>query len=701
MVEAADRNVVPLSGDIKPRSVPWLFQTLRVQSKTGTASFEYIEGKTALKIAKKVYFRNGDIAFASSNLTADRLGDYLLAAGKITQAQFDASTEIMLKTGKRQGAVLVEMGFISPQALVESVKDHVKQIIVSLFPPHAGTYRFDEGPLPVQDIIPLQLSTGNLILDGLATLDWKDIRKSLPAPTTVVRPATDPSALFQDANLSADQKIVLSLVDGKRTIEEVASLSGIGDFNAFKALSVLFGLRMIEEGAIKSEEEMSFAREAVQEAVRLSKARDEKQAAARPAEPEMQVTRESIQQAFETLAKQDHYQVLKVERDADVPAIKKAYFRLAKAYHPDRHFDSAMADMKDRLDTLFDRIHKAYDTLSDDVKRAEYNLMLSRQQPAAPSPAAASPASPQSGEFVEQHAEEYQENYKEKAERAAVQFNNGMRDFQVGNYWAAVDSFTWAVRLDPIKAPYFFYLGLCLSNIPRRKHEAEEHLQKAIELDATKVEHHIELSNLYLKSGIKAKSLAVLNAALEHVAWKDKLEEAIAAAGEGKLTAVLSEKTARAEEQRSAIRQKVAPAKAAEAEQQFAKGMQDYKVNNFGLAVDSFAAAARTDPSKAEYFFYHGICLLRIPRRQAEAEEPFRRAFELDASKMEYHYALGNFYLRTGHKVKGIGILNNALLRFPDAQKIKDALKAAGVAVAEQPAAEGKKSGILGKIFKK
>ncbi|MHB8846409.1 MAG: DUF4388 domain-containing protein, partial [Nitrospirota bacterium] len=333
---------VALAGDIKHMTIPWLFQGVRTRSKTGTAVFEYIQDQTGQKVIKKVYFRNGDIVFASSSLVEDRLGDVLLREGKINQVQFDVSTEIIKKTGKKQGAVLVDLGFIKPQDLVNAVKDQVKRIILSLFAVHRGTYAFDEAPLPMADIIPLQMSTGNVILEAVSTLEWKTIRKSLPPPTTVLRPATDPSHLFQDASLTADQRTVLSFIDGKRSIEEICGMSGVGDFNAMKALYLLLTLQMAEIGASKSEKEMEFAREAVREAV-SSVPRKE---TGTSAEPEAAATREAVQQAFDALPKQDHYQVLGVSSAATAEEIKHAYFHLAKSYHPDRHFDPAMADMK-------------------------------------------------------------------------------------------------------------------------------------------------------------------------------------------------------------------------------------------------------------------------------------------------------------------------------------------------------------------
>ena len=211
------------------------------------------------------------------------------------------------------------------------------------------------------------------------------------------------------------------------------------------------------------------------------------------------------------------------------------------------------------------------------------------------------------------------------------------------------------------------------------------------------MEYHIELSNLYIKSGLKTKALGVLNNALNHHPDSPRINDAIAAAGEGKLSAVAAGETA---QQSSGARQKVTKENAAQALEKFNDGLKELRANNFGAAVNGLSDAVRLDPAKAQYHYYLGVCLLNIARRRDDAEDPLRKAIELDAAKLEHHLELGNFYIKSGKKAKGLGILNNALMRFPDSPKLKDAIKAAGGSVMES-AAEEEKRGMFSKLFKK
>mmetsp|Transcript_55074 Transcript_55074/g.133805 ORF Transcript_55074/g.133805 Transcript_55074/m.133805 type:complete len:500 (-) Transcript_55074:825-2324(-) len=69
---------------------------------------------------------------------------------------------------------------------------------------------------------------------------------------------------------------------------------------------------------------------------------------------------------------QCHYDVLRVERDADSSSIKKSYRKLAIQYHPDKNVSKTDDEIKDAADQ-FRRIQQAYEVLSDPQERRWYD----------------------------------------------------------------------------------------------------------------------------------------------------------------------------------------------------------------------------------------------------------------------------------------------------------------------------------------
>ncbi|MBT3449257.1 MAG: J domain-containing protein [Bacteroidetes Order II. Incertae sedis bacterium] len=66
---------------------------------------------------------------------------------------------------------------------------------------------------------------------------------------------------------------------------------------------------------------------------------------------------------------QDLYKILGVAENADAVAIKKSYRRLARELHPDKNQEDPKAEDK------FKEVQQAYEVLSDDKKRRQYDRM--------------------------------------------------------------------------------------------------------------------------------------------------------------------------------------------------------------------------------------------------------------------------------------------------------------------------------------
>lgn len=69
-----------------------------------------------------------------------------------------------------------------------------------------------------------------------------------------------------------------------------------------------------------------------------------------------------------------HYDNLNVARTADIAVIKAAYKALAQKYHPDRNPDNPNAEW------IMQIINKAYEVLSDPIKRAEHDRWIDEQE---------------------------------------------------------------------------------------------------------------------------------------------------------------------------------------------------------------------------------------------------------------------------------------------------------------------------------
>ncbi|KFM71487.1 DnaJ-like protein subfamily A member 3, mitochondrial, partial [Stegodyphus mimosarum] len=79
-------------------------------------------------------------------------------------------------------------------------------------------------------------------------------------------------------------------------------------------------------------------------------------------------------QSHSNCARADLYKLLGVSRNASQNEIKKAYYQLAKKYHPDTNKNDPEAAKK------FQEVSAAYEILGDEAKRREYDQWGKKQE---------------------------------------------------------------------------------------------------------------------------------------------------------------------------------------------------------------------------------------------------------------------------------------------------------------------------------
>jgi len=77
-----------------------------------------------------------------------------------------------------------------------------------------------------------------------------------------------------------------------------------------------------------------------------------------------------------------HYEVLNLRRIASIDEVRQAYRELARQWHPDKHSHRSR-DLQDRAHRRFERIRQAYDILSDEEAKHNYDatLLLAEARP--------------------------------------------------------------------------------------------------------------------------------------------------------------------------------------------------------------------------------------------------------------------------------------------------------------------------------
>ncbi len=370
------------------------------------------------RLKKIVYFKGGYPAFIKSNLLNECLGKVMVREKMITDDECEESLRKMKESGRQQGTVLIEMGCISPHNLQYALELQLGVKIFDLFGWEEGGYQFNPKSVVPPTTVSLDDTTAAIIYEGVKKQYKLERLKKLMDDflDLYVVPHPDPLFRFQDMDLDEDEDNFVSRLRGDLTLREILDLG----LNQERAYQIVYAIKCA--GMVTIEEEASGETEALDgEAVtdRLNAAVEQEdwvEAAPPPIpslsskpppvrervrgrltehggvpspqliegdqsdedlSPEEHSLREQLAQQAVEVKKQDYFEVLGVSKNASHAEIKKAYFSLAKQYHPDRLYASASAEIRTLADEIFNIISTAHDILSDDACREQYVEELS------------------------------------------------------------------------------------------------------------------------------------------------------------------------------------------------------------------------------------------------------------------------------------------------------------------------------------
>ncbi len=225
-----------IKGSLKEASLPDVVQLLYLGRRTGCLSV------ASDRNFGSIWFDEGWITFAGMVSRNDRLGDRLVAAGKITVEQLEeaiASQSAM--PGQRIGEMLVHLDFLSATDLADELKRQVEETVYTLFAWTSGTFSFEVGVVPDALDITLKLNPEGLLMEGARRVDeWSVIAKKITTVDAVYAFEGDaPSHSESDGQLVETERRVLPLINGLNTVREIVDGTGLSEFEVCR---VLFGL---------------------------------------------------------------------------------------------------------------------------------------------------------------------------------------------------------------------------------------------------------------------------------------------------------------------------------------------------------------------------------------------------------------------------------------------------------------------------
>ena len=477
-----------MNGQLSEQPLAELIREISSKSLSGRLRLE----RERVKVV--TYFEDGSFVYAASNLRTLRLREYLKKSELITDQDLAQFNERVSDTDVLR--VLCEQKLLSSAAAAQVQTRQVADVLRLALIWTEGSWDF-ESRSRLDEHFNLKLDRDSLFLEAARRLPVAFVTSRFRNPAETFSTLKEP---LVNENLLPAEAYLLSRLDHAMPVGELSAISGLGED---ETLHLVYSLALA--GLIKREHWKPAFRG--QQPAPSPVVEEVKKVA--PAPREREPPKETDPQELEDFLARvknspTHYDVLDVGREVSPSELKTVYYQLARRYHPDR-FRKADAALVSRLESAFARITQAYDTLRDDRLRSSYNTKLEArkkaEQLADSAPRATAPVTQ-----PVPAAESVAEPVMPAAERAEIQFKEGLTALELGQRKVALGLFASAATAAPKEPRYHAFYGQMLAANEQTRRAAETELLAAIKLDPGNSEYRVMLAELYRDLGLKLRA---------------------------------------------------------------------------------------------------------------------------------------------------------------------------------------------------
>lgn len=243
---------MPLQGNVRDFSTTQLLNLVNLSRRTGMLTiYEGVPtGEVdAMKNPKmkpgaeraKVAFNQGKLVFASLSDRENGLIAVLNKAGKLTDEQARLLKERAQGiTDKALAMRLIGAKYVTQADIVSCIKQHILDVVYNLATWTEGPFRFDDNVQPGAESILVPIDLENVIIDIARQMrEVEELNKHIPNLDMALRFPENPKEKFKGIHLSVEEWKVVSYVNPKNTIRQIAKANNMSELEIRR---IVYGL---------------------------------------------------------------------------------------------------------------------------------------------------------------------------------------------------------------------------------------------------------------------------------------------------------------------------------------------------------------------------------------------------------------------------------------------------------------------------
>jgi hypothetical protein len=231
-----------LRGNLRDFTISQLLNLINLANKSGTL---VVEGPSE---TAEVAFREGKLAYAQIDQEDSSLASILYKAKKISYGQYKSIQQRAAHiSDKELGLLLINAGYLSQEDILTNLQQHFTDIIQRLFTWVEGFFHFDNDTLTPENRISVQLDLENLIIEGSRQMrEWEQLQDEIPSLEMALKFTDRPGTNLRNVNLSVEEWRVVSYINPRNTIRQIASATKMNDLEIRRIVYGLLQAGLVE-----------------------------------------------------------------------------------------------------------------------------------------------------------------------------------------------------------------------------------------------------------------------------------------------------------------------------------------------------------------------------------------------------------------------------------------------------------------------
>jgi hypothetical protein len=231
-----------LRGNLRDFTITQLLNLINLAHKTGTL---VVEGPSD---TAKIAFREGKLAYAQMGQDDSSLAAILHKSNKLSTGQFNAiQARSNHLTDKELGLLLINAGYLTQEDILTDIQRYFAEIVQRLFSWVEGFFHFEVDLLPPDNRIVVRLDLEDLIIEGARQMrEWEQLQDEIPSLDMALKFTDRPGANLRNVNLSIEEWRVVSYINPRNTLKQIASATKMNDLEIRRIVYGLLQAGLVE-----------------------------------------------------------------------------------------------------------------------------------------------------------------------------------------------------------------------------------------------------------------------------------------------------------------------------------------------------------------------------------------------------------------------------------------------------------------------